>query len=151
MGPELYRVLPVQPENATGVSLLATELAAKRLEMLKEIAPNTSRVAMLWNDTNPSMTLRARESQDAATKLGVTIQSIGAHDLIDFDSAFASIESGRIDALLTLIDPFTRQNRQRIVDFAMRRRLPAIMKNENGERARPPDPAICHAARRRGD
>jgi putative ABC transport system substrate-binding protein len=126
LGPELYRVLPVQPENATGVSLLATELAAKRLEMLKEIAPNTSRVAMLWNDTNPSMTLRARESQDAATKLGVTIQSIGAHDLIDFDSAFASIESGRIDALLTLIDPFTRQNRQRIVDFAMRRRLPAI-------------------------
>ena len=112
--------------NATGISLLATELAAKRLEMLKEIAPNTSRVAMLWNDTNPSMTLRARESQDAATKLGVTIQSIGVHDLIDFDSAFASIESGRIDALLTLIDPFTRQNRQRIVDFAMRRRLPAI-------------------------
>jgi hypothetical protein len=72
------------------------------------------------------MTLRARESQDAATKLGVTIQSIGVHDLIDFASAFASIESGRIDALLTLIDPFTRQNRQRIVDFAMRRRLPAI-------------------------
>jgi hypothetical protein len=52
-------------------------LAAKRLEMLKEIAPHTSRVAMLWNDTNPSMTLRAREPQEAATKLGVTIGETG--------------------------------------------------------------------------
>src|SRR5207237_3637578 len=99
---------------------------AKRLEMLKEVAPNTSRVAMLWNDTNPSMTLRAREAEDAATKLGVTIQSIGVHDLIGFDSAFAAIESGQTDALLTLIDPFTRQHRKRIVDFAFQHRLPAI-------------------------
>src|SRR5438132_8298 len=72
--------------NATGISLLATELSAKRLEILLEIAPNTSRVAMLWNDTNTGMVLRARETQDAATKLGVTIQSTGVHDLIDFDA-----------------------------------------------------------------
>jgi putative ABC transport system substrate-binding protein len=48
------------------------------------------------------------------------------HDLINFDSAFASIENGRIDALLTLVDPFTSQHRNRIVEFAARRRLPAI-------------------------
>jgi putative tryptophan/tyrosine transport system substrate-binding protein len=112
--------------NATGISLLATELAAKRLEILLEIAPNTSRVAMLWNDTNTGMVLRAREAQDASAKLGVTIQSIGVHDLIDFDPAFATIESGRIDAMLTLVDPFTSQHRKRIVDFAAQRRLPAI-------------------------
>jgi putative ABC transport system substrate-binding protein len=112
--------------NATGISLLATELSAKRLEILLEIAPNTSRVAMLWNDTNTGMVLRAREAQDAAAKLGVTIQSIGVHDLIDFDSAFAMIESGRIDALLTLVDPFTTLHRKRIVDFAAQRHLPAI-------------------------
>jgi putative ABC transport system substrate-binding protein len=112
--------------NATGISLLATELSAKRLEILLEIAPNTSRVAMFWNDTNTGMVLRAREAQDAATKLGVTIQSTGVHDLIDFDPAFAMIESGRIDALLTLVDPFTSQHRKRIVEFAARRRLPAI-------------------------
>ena len=112
--------------NATGISLLATELSAKRLEILLEIAPNTSRVAMLWNDTNPSMVLRAREVQDAAAKLVVTIQSFGMHDLIDFDPAFVMIESGRIDALLTLVDPFTLQHRKQIVELAAQRRLPAI-------------------------
>jgi putative ABC transport system substrate-binding protein len=112
--------------NATGISLLATELSAKRLEILLEIAPKTSHVAMLWNDTNTGMVLRAREAQDAAVKLSVTIDSIGVHDLIDFDPAFARIESSQVDALLTLVDPFTSQHRKRIVDFAAQRRLPAI-------------------------
>ena len=112
--------------NVTGISLLATELSSKRLEILLEVAPNTSRVAMLWNDSNPGMVLRARESQNVAPKLGVIIESIGVHDLINFDSAFANIENGRIDALLTLVDPFTSQHRQRIVEFAAQRRLPAI-------------------------
>jgi putative tryptophan/tyrosine transport system substrate-binding protein len=112
--------------NATGISLLATELSAKRLEILREIAPNISPVVMLWNDTNPSMVLRAHESQAAATKLGVAVESKGVHDLITFDSAFAAIESGRANALLTLVDPFTRQHRERIVQFAAQRRLPAI-------------------------
>jgi putative tryptophan/tyrosine transport system substrate-binding protein len=112
--------------NITGISLLATELSGKRLELLEEIVPNASRVAMLWNDTNPGMVLRAHEAQDAADKLGVTLQSMGVHDLISFDSAFAAIESGQTNAMLTLVDPFTREHRQRIVDFAARRRLPAI-------------------------
>ncbi len=112
--------------NATGISLLATELSAKRLEILLELAPKASRVAMLWNDTNTGMVLRSRETQDAATKLGVAIKSVGVHDLISFDSAFAMIASEPIDALLTLVDPFTTQNRKRIVDFAAQRRLPAI-------------------------
>ena len=112
--------------NATGISLLATELAPKRLEILREIVPDMSPVAMLWNDTNPGMVLRAREAQDAAAKLHVTIQSVGVHDLVDFDSAFATIENGRTNALLVLVDPFTLQHRKRIVDFAAQRRLPAI-------------------------
>jgi putative tryptophan/tyrosine transport system substrate-binding protein len=112
--------------NATGISLLATELSAKRLEILLEIAPNTSDVAMLWNDTNTGMVLRAREAQDAASKLGVSIQSNGVHDLVDFAPVFASIEGGRSNALLTLVDPFTSQHRKLIVEFAARRRLPAI-------------------------
>jgi putative tryptophan/tyrosine transport system substrate-binding protein len=110
--------------NATGVSLLATELTAKRLELLREIVPSVSRVAMLWNDTNPSMVLRAQETRDAAPKLGVIVQSVGVHDLIDLETAFVGIESWQADALL--VDPFTRQHRKRIVDFAAQRRLPAI-------------------------
>jgi putative ABC transport system substrate-binding protein len=118
--------LPRPGGNVTGISLLATELSSKRLEILLEIAPNTSRVAMLWIDSNPGMVLRARESQNVAPKLGVKIQSVGVHDLVNFDSAFSSIENGRIDALLTLVDPFTSQHRNRIVEFAAQRRLPAI-------------------------
>jgi putative tryptophan/tyrosine transport system substrate-binding protein len=112
--------------NITGISLLATELSAKRLELLREIVPNVSHVSMLWNDTNPSMVLRAREAQQAATKLGVVIQSMGVHAPIDLDGAFLTIESSHADALLTLVDPFTREQRKRIVDFAAQRRLPAI-------------------------
>ena len=112
--------------NVTGLSLLATELAAKRLEILQEIAPHMSPLGMFFNDTNPSMVLSAQRSQDAAAKLGLTIQSIGVHDLISFDSAFAVVESGRVAALLTLIDPFTHEHRQRIVDFAAQQHLPAI-------------------------
>ena len=117
--------------NATGISLLATELSGKRLEILLELAPKTSRVAMLWNDANTGMVLRSREAMDAAAKLRVAITSVGVHDLISFDSAFTMIESEPIDALLTLVDPFTNQHRKRIVDFAAQRRLPAIY--ETGE------------------
>jgi putative tryptophan/tyrosine transport system substrate-binding protein len=112
--------------NLTGISLLATELSAKRLELLEEIVPGASPVAMFWNDTNPGMVLRAHEAQNAADKLGLNLQSIGVHDLISFDTAFARIESDRFNALLVLVDPFTREHRQRIVDFAAQRRLPAI-------------------------
>jgi ABC-type uncharacterized transport system substrate-binding protein len=117
--------------NATGISLLATELSAKRLEILLEIAPNSSNVAMLWNDTNTGMVLRAREAQEAAAKLGVSIKSNGVHNLVDFAPVFTAIEGGRSNALLTLVDPFTSQHRKLIVDFAARRRLPAIMKRES--------------------
>lgn len=112
--------------NITGVSTLATELSGKRLEVLREIAPSASPVAMFWNDTNPSMVVRARETQNAAETLGINLQSIGVHDLISFDAAFATIKANRFNALLTLVDPFTREHRQRIVDFAAQRQLPAI-------------------------
>jgi putative tryptophan/tyrosine transport system substrate-binding protein len=112
--------------NITGISLLATELSGKRLEILKEIVPNAAPVAMFWNDTNPGMVLRAHEAQNAADRLGLNLQSIGVHDLISFDAAFATINGSQFNALLTLVDPFTREHRQRIVDFAAQRRLPAI-------------------------
>jgi len=112
--------------NVTGISLLATELSAKRLEILREIAPDMSPVAMLWNDTNPSMTLRAKEMQDAAVKLDVRVQSVGVHEVIDLDPAFTTISGGGAAALFTMVDPFTLTHRKRIVEFAAQHRLPAI-------------------------
>jgi putative tryptophan/tyrosine transport system substrate-binding protein len=107
--------------NATGLSVLATELSGKRLEMLREIIPTASHVAMLWNDTNPSMVLRAKETQDAAARLGVAVQSIGVHDMTDFEGAFKTVTDGRAAALLILADPFTMASRERLVEFAARR------------------------------
>ena len=115
--------------NVTGISILATELSAKRLEILKEIVQNATPVAMFWNDTNPGMVLRAHEAQNAAVTLDLNLQSIGVHDLISFDAAFAKINGSQFNALLTLVDPFTREHRQRIVDFAAERHLPAIYKS----------------------
>jgi putative tryptophan/tyrosine transport system substrate-binding protein len=63
--------------NITGISLLATELSAKRLELLEEIVPTASPVAMFWNDTNPGMVLRVHEAQNAADKMGLNLQSVG--------------------------------------------------------------------------
>jgi putative ABC transport system substrate-binding protein len=112
--------------NATGLSALATELSGKRLEVLREIIPNMSRVAMLWNETNPSMVLRANETQDAAVKLGVVVQSVGVHDPVGLERAFKAISDGGAAALLTLVDPFTNAHRKQIVDFAAQQALPAI-------------------------
>ena len=112
--------------NVTGISILESELSGKRLELLKEIVPNAAPVAMFWNDTNPGMVLRAREAKNAADTLGRNRESIGVHDLISFDAAFAKINGSQFNALLTLVDPFTREHRQRIVDFAAQRRIAAI-------------------------
>jgi putative tryptophan/tyrosine transport system substrate-binding protein len=112
--------------NVTGISVLGTELSAKRLEILREIAPDMSPVAMLWNDTNPGMTLRVKQLQDAAVKLDVRVQSVGVHDVIDLDPAFTAITGGGVAALFTMVDPFTLTHRKKIVEFAAQRRLPAI-------------------------
>jgi putative ABC transport system substrate-binding protein len=112
--------------NATGFATLEPELSAKRLDLLHQLVPNMTRFAMLWNDTNPSMKTGARFAEEAGRSLGLTVQSFGVHDLVDFDTSFAAIRGGSSSAMLTLADPFTRANRQRIVDFAARSHLPAI-------------------------
>jgi len=101
-------------------------LSGKRLELLREAVPRTTSVAMLWNSTNPGMLLRAQEAEVAARQLGITLLSLGVHDLDSFDTAFVTIARDRPNALLTLVDPFTRLHRQRIVEFAAQHRLPAM-------------------------
>jgi putative ABC transport system substrate-binding protein len=112
--------------NLTGMSLLASELSGKRLELLKETVPKTTRVVMLWNSANTGMLLRARETEAAAKVLGVTLRSQGVYDIDTFDSAFTAIARDRPDALLTLVDPFTMSQRRRIVEFAAQHHLPEM-------------------------
>jgi putative ABC transport system substrate-binding protein len=112
--------------NITGLSLLAPELSAKRLDLLTQTVSPLGRVAVLWNLDNEGMALRFREAQAASRVLGVTIQSVGVRTPADFDGAFATMTRERPDALLVMADTVTVGQRKRTADFAASRRIPAI-------------------------
>ena len=112
--------------NITGISDQATELSAKRLELLKEAVPKASRIAVLWNADDHSMTLRYREIEKASGVLGVTIQPLGVREPDDFEVAFSAMTRERPDALFLVTDALTILNRRRVLDFAAAHRVPAM-------------------------
>jgi putative tryptophan/tyrosine transport system substrate-binding protein len=112
--------------NVTGLTLLAPDLGGKRLELLKEAFPKVSRVAVLWNSTNPAQVPEWKETEGAAQGLGVQLQSVEVRSLKDFDSAFSAITKERAQALLTMPDPLNSSQAKHIVDFATKNRLPAM-------------------------
>jgi putative tryptophan/tyrosine transport system substrate-binding protein len=112
--------------NVTGMSLMVPELGGKRLYLLKEIIPGLSRVAVLWNATNPYNSLVMREMEATATTLGVQLQSLVVRGPDDFEGALAAAATGRAAALTAVEDPLTNTKRIQIVDFAAKSRLPAI-------------------------
>ena len=112
--------------NITGGAVLTGEMAAKRLELLKEVVPSLSWTAVLWNSANPANALAWRDTQDAARALGVTLQSHEVQGPKDFEVAFARMAEERPDALFVLDDALTIQYRKEIADFAMQKRLPSV-------------------------
>jgi putative ABC transport system substrate-binding protein len=112
--------------NITGGAILTGEMAAKRLELLKELVPSLSRTAVLWNSANPANALAWRDTQGAALALGVTLQSHDVQGPKDFEVAFATIAEERPDALFVLDDALTIPYRKEIADFAMQMRLPSV-------------------------
>jgi putative ABC transport system substrate-binding protein len=112
--------------NVTGLSLMMSEVSGKRLELLKELVPQLSRVAVLWNSTNPYPTIVFKETQDAARTLGIEVQSLEVKGPADFATVFGLARQKRPDAFLTIDDPLTLSQRDPILDFAAANRLPAI-------------------------
>lgn len=112
--------------NLTGVTELATELSAKRLEILKDAVPNLKKVAMLFNATDLAMTLRSRAAEGAAKVLDISVQPLGVREPNDFGNAFAEMTQSLPDAILMVSDTLTVLNRKRIMEFATTHRLPAI-------------------------
>jgi putative tryptophan/tyrosine transport system substrate-binding protein len=112
--------------NLTGVTELATELSAKRLEILKDAIPNLKTVAMLFNAADLGMTLRSRAAEAAAKVLNVSVQTFGVREPSDFGGAFAEMTRSRPDAILMVSDTLTMLNRKRVMEFAVNNRLPAI-------------------------
>ena len=112
--------------NLTGVTELATELSAKRLEILKEAVPNLKTVAMLFNAADLAMSLRSRAAEAAAKVLDVSVQTLGVREPSDFGNAFAEMTRSRPDAILMVSDTLTVLNRKLVMEFAANNRLPAI-------------------------
>jgi putative ABC transport system substrate-binding protein len=116
--------------NITGMSLLATDLWPKRLELLKEIFPKLSRAAMFWNKSNAGMSLEAKATLETAGQLGVTLQDRGIRDTDEIEAVFEAISKDRPDAFLALMDLSLRSHENRILDFLTKNRLPAIFENK---------------------
>ncbi|MFZ2143429.1 MAG: ABC transporter substrate-binding protein [Xanthobacteraceae bacterium] len=112
--------------NVTGMSLMAPDLGGKRLEILKDMLPALSRVAILWNAANPYPAVVFRETESAARKLGVEIQSVEVRGLGDFDGALGDAVRHHPSALITVEDPLMLTYRNQIAEFAAKNRLPAI-------------------------
>jgi len=112
--------------NLTGLSDITVDLSAKRLELLKEVAPTASRVAVLWNPTHPTNPLQLRETQVAAQALGLTLQPVVVGSSDELERAFAAMMRERASALLVLAETLTLLHRRRLADLAAKNRLPAM-------------------------
>jgi putative ABC transport system substrate-binding protein len=112
--------------NVTGLSNANTVLAQKRLEFLKEVAPQTVRVACLYDRADPSSAGPLSNLTDAAGLLGVALEPFGVQTADDFDGAFEAVRRLPADALITATGGFLFVHAARVVDFAARNRLPAM-------------------------
>jgi putative tryptophan/tyrosine transport system substrate-binding protein len=112
--------------NVTGMSALASDMASKRMELLKEVVPRASRVAVLWNPTLPAKVAELKDTEAAAKTLGVGLRSVEARTPADLDAAFASILRERPDAVITFAESMTISRRDKIGNFALVNRLPMI-------------------------
>ena len=112
--------------NVTGLSNIAEELSGKRLELLKEINPKITRVAVFRNPTIPTHAVLWKETQDAATALGIKLLPLDIRGPDDFESAFGAMVKERAEAFIVLPEPITLTHRQQIVDLAAKKRLPGM-------------------------
>lgn len=113
--------------NITGTSSLALDIVGKQLQMLEQVVPQASQVAVLWNPTNTTyQTLALQQAEVAARASGVELQVLEARQPSDFDAAFAVISAKGAKALLILADSMFGQHRGRLVELARDNRLPGI-------------------------
>ena len=111
--------------NITGLSTLAPELSGKRLELLKEIVPKLSRVAVLGTSTSPGNAQMLKEVEPAAKAFGVKLQYVDVLSTKDIDAAFRAASKGRADAILVLSSSVLTSQRTQVIELAIKSRLPA--------------------------
>jgi putative ABC transport system substrate-binding protein len=112
--------------NITGLTLVGTELAGKRLELLKETIPRLSRVAVLWNPGDPATVQSWEKSQLAARELGLQLHSMEIRNAKDIEGSFKEAIKARVAALAVTQSALVTSNQKQLVDLATKHRLPAI-------------------------
>jgi putative ABC transport system substrate-binding protein len=110
--------------NITGVTFVSSELAGKRLQLLKEAAPHISRVAVLWNPNHVDP--EYEETRAAGRALRVQVQSLEVRAPGDFESAFQAATGGRAEAVIVVSSRMMTSNRQRILELAARHGVPLV-------------------------
>lgn len=113
--------------NITGNSSMSTELSAKRLELLRDLVPRLSRVALLWNPDLRGAVLAYKETQDAARALRLQVYSVELRREVDLDRALSEVKADHVDALIIAgPNPLAYANRSSLVAFAEQNRLPCM-------------------------
>ena len=112
--------------NLTGLTAMVPDLEGKRLELLREVFPTLTTVAVLLNTANPYNTIVWEQTQVSARALGVKVQPVDLRGPEEFKDAFAKLVRQRPDGLVMLADRFLLAHRTQIVDFVAKNRLPAI-------------------------
>jgi putative ABC transport system substrate-binding protein len=112
--------------NITGLSALAPELSGKQLELLKEVVPRLSRVAVLGSSTTPGNAQSLKETELAAGALAVQLQYLDVRDPKDIDTAFRAAGKGRADSVLVLAGSVVNSHRTQIAELAVKSRIPVI-------------------------
>jgi putative ABC transport system substrate-binding protein len=122
----LIASLPRPGGNITGLTGLSTELIAKRLGLIKEVIPRISRVAYMWNPTNPGNVSASKEFTRVAATLGLKGQLLPVRGADEFDSAFASMMKKSAGALVVGADGMLVAHRAQLAELAARHRIPAM-------------------------
>src|SRR3954447_227297 len=112
--------------HVTGFSIVAPELGGKRLELLREIVPGISGVAVLLNNRNPQSQIELKEMRNAAEAMGLQLYPAAISADVALEEAFASLDRAAVQVLVVLTDPILFSQRKRAVALAGKHRLPAM-------------------------
>jgi putative ABC transport system substrate-binding protein len=112
--------------HVTGILFNQNVLGAKRVELLKEMAPNVSRIALLMNPMNPNVKIEEADAQAGANKLGIEMVTVNAKSASELETAFEQLLSAKAQALITGTDPILLDRREQIATFAFKHKVLAM-------------------------
>jgi putative ABC transport system substrate-binding protein len=112
--------------NITGLTLVATDQSAKRLQLIKELLPAATHVAVLWNANASGHRLQIKEMDPAAAKLGLVLQSLAVKNVKEIDAALRAAAKASSQAIITMDDPLIVSERDQIIEFGLRQHLPVM-------------------------